>query len=148
MRALLQRVSKAEVRVADEIVGAIGRGLLVLLGVGKEDGPQEAAFLADKTAGLRIFEDLEGKMNLSVEQIGGEILVVSQFTLYADCRKGRRPSFTDAAPPLQADQLYQAFAEALKARGLKVATGNFGEKMEVELTNDGPVTIMLDSTNS
>lgn len=148
MRALLQRVSKAEVRVGDEIVGAIGRGLLVLLGVGKEDGPREAAFLADKTVGLRIFEDPEGKMNLSVEQIGGEVLVVSQFTLYADCRKGRRPSFTDAAPPLQADQLYQAFAEALKARGLKVATGNFGEKMKVELTNDGPVTIMLDSANS
>jgi len=148
MRALLQRVNKAEVKVAGEIVGAIGRGLLVLLGVGKEDGPREAAFLADKTVGLRIFEDPEGKMNLSVEQIGGEVLVVSQFTLYADCRKGRRPSFTDAAPPLQADQLYQAFAEALKARGLKVATGNFGEKMKVELTNDGPVTIMLDSANS
>jgi D-tyrosyl-tRNA(Tyr) deacylase len=148
MRALLQRVSKAEVRVGDEIVGAIGRGLLVLLGVGKEDGPREAAFLADKTVGLRIFEDPEGKMNLSVEQIGGEVLVVSQFTLYADCRKGRRPSFTDAAPPLQADQLYQAFAEALKARGLKVATGNFGEKMKVELTNDGPVTILLDSDSN
>lgn len=146
MRAVVQRVSQSEVTVGGKAVGSIGAGLMVLLGVGNEDGPQEAAYLADKIAGLRIFEDEEGKMNLSVEEIGGEVMVVSQFTLYGDCRKGRRPSFTDAAPPEKADSLYQAFVQALQARGLKVATGSFGEKMQVRLINNGPVTLILDTS--
>ena len=145
MRAVIQRVSEAKVTVAEETIGAIGPGFMILLGVGHQDGPQQVATLADKIAGLRIFEDAAGKMNLSIEQIGGEILLVSQFTLYADCRKGRRPSFTDAAPPEKANELYLAFAQALRDRGLTVATGAFGEKMQVSLTNDGPVTIILDS---
>jgi D-tyrosyl-tRNA(Tyr) deacylase len=143
---VVQRVSQSEVTVGGKAVGSIGAGLMVLLGVGNEDGPQEAAYLADKIAGLRIFEDEEGKMNLSVEEIGGEVMVVSQFTLYGDCRKGRRPSFTDAAPPEKADSLYQAFVQALQARGLKVATGSFGEKMQVRLINNGPVTLILDTS--
>lgn len=145
MRAVIQRVSEATVIVNGDGVGAIGPGLMILLGVGPADGPQQAGFLADKAAGLRIFEDETGKMNLSVEQIGGGVLVVSQFTLYADCRKGRRPSFTDAAPPEKANELYLAFAQALRDRGLTVATGTFGERMQVSLTNDGPVTIILDT---
>lgn len=145
MRAVIQRVSEATVIVNGDVVGAIGPGLMILLGVGPADGPQQAGFLADKVAGLRICEDEAGKMNLSVEQIGGGVLVVSQFTLYADCRKGRRPSFTDAAPPEKANELYLAFAQALRDRGLTVATGAFGERMQVSLTNDGPVTIILDT---
>ncbi|NIM06274.1 MAG: D-tyrosyl-tRNA(Tyr) deacylase [Armatimonadetes bacterium] len=145
MRAVVQRVSQAEVTVAGAVIGSIGPGLMILLGVGNEDGPEQAAYLADKIAGLRIFEDDAGKMNLSVEQIGGQILVVSQFTLYGDCRKGRRPSFTEAAPPEKAESLYREFVQVLEARGLKVATGAFGEKMQVRLTNDGPVTLLLDT---
>jgi len=145
MRALVQRVSRAEVSVEGKVISSIGPGLLVLLGVKAGDDEAEAAYLADKIAGLRIFEDDAGKMNLSVAQVGGEIMVVSQFTLYGDCRKGRRPSFTEAAPPDQADALYLTFAEVLRSRGLKVATGVFGAHMQVTLTNNGPVTIMLDS---
>jgi D-tyrosyl-tRNA(Tyr) deacylase len=145
MRALVQRVSQAEVKVEGKIISSIGPGLLVLLGVKEGDGEADAAYLADKVAGLRIFEDDARKMNLSVEQLGRAIMVVSQFTLYGDCRKGRRPSFTEAAPPEKAEALYLAFAEALRERGLKVATGLFGAHMQVTLTNNGPVTILLDS---
>jgi D-aminoacyl-tRNA deacylase len=145
MRALVQRVSRAEVTVEEKTISSIGPGLLVLLGVKAGDGAAEVSYLADKVAGLRIFEDDAGKMNLSVEQIGGELLIVSQFTLYGDCRKGRRPSFTEAAPPEEAEALYLAFAEALRQRGLTVATGIFAAHMQVTLTNNGPVTIMLDS---
>ena len=148
MRAVIQRVSSAQVTVAGETVGAIGRGLMVLLGVGHADSAKEVSWLADKLAGLRIFEDNEGKMNLSVEQIGGEMLVVSQFTLYADCSKGRRPSFVDAAPPEKADALYQEVVAALRARGLIVATGSFGAKMAVSLINDGPVTVIIDTAKA
>jgi len=145
MRAVLQRVSEARVRVNAEIVGEIGRGLLVLLGVGQGDGGTDARFLAEKTAGLRIFEDAQGKMNLSVEEVAGAVLVVSQFTLYGDCRQGRRPGFSAAAPPELADALYQQFVDALRKRGLSVATGIFQAEMAVELVNDGPVTLLLDS---
>ncbi|MGB9595225.1 MAG: D-aminoacyl-tRNA deacylase [Candidatus Poribacteria bacterium] len=145
MRAVIQRVSKASVSVDHQIVSSIAKGLLVLLGVGEDDDNSDAIYLAEKTAGLRIFEDTEGKMNLSVSDIGGEILVISQFTLYADCRKGRRPSFTDAAKPEKAIPLYSNYISALKNMGLKVETGIFQAYMEVELVNDGPVTIMLDS---
>jgi D-aminoacyl-tRNA deacylase len=145
MRAVLQRVDQAEVAVDGEIVGAIGRGLVVLVGVAHADGLQEVSWMTEKIAGLRIFEDGDGKMNLSIEQIGGEVLVVSQFTLYGDCRRGRRPSFTDAAAPEQAEQLYLSFAGALRSRGLGVATGSFGASMSVRLVNNGPVTLILDS---
>lgn len=145
MRAVLQRVSEARVRVNGEIVGEIGRGLLVLLGVGQGDGEADARFLAEKTAGLRIFEDAQGKMNLSVEEVAGAVLVVSQFTLYGDCRQGRRPGFSAAAPPELADALYRQFVAGLRKRGLPVATGIFQAEMAVELVNDGPVTLLLDS---
>jgi D-tyrosyl-tRNA(Tyr) deacylase len=145
MRAVLQRVSEARVRVNGKIVGEIGRGLLVLLGVGQGDGEADARFLAEKTAGLRIFEDAQGKMNLSVEETGGAVLVVSQFTLYGDCRQGRRPGFSAAAPPELADALYRQFVDGLQKRGLPVATGIFQAEMAVELVNDGPVTLLLDS---
>jgi D-tyrosyl-tRNA(Tyr) deacylase len=145
MRAVLQRVSEARVRVDGEIVGEIGRGLLVLLGVGQGDGEADARFLAEKTAGLRIFEDAQGKMNLSVEEVAGAVLVVSQFTLYGDCRQGRRPGFSAAAPPELADALYRQFVDVLRKRGLPVATGIFQAEMAVELVNDGPVTLLLDS---
>jgi D-tyrosyl-tRNA(Tyr) deacylase len=145
MRAVLQRVSEARVRVNGEIVGEIGRGLLVLLGVGQGDGEADARFLAEKTAGLRIFEDAQGKMNLSVEEVAGAVLVVSQFTLYGDCRQGRRPGFSAAAPPELADALYRQFVEGLRKLGLPVATGIFQAEMAVELVNDGPVTLLLDS---
>lgn len=145
MRAVLQRVSEARVRVGGEVVGEIARGLLVLLGVGQGDGPADARFLAEKTAGLRIFEDAQGKMNLSVTEVAGAALVVSQFTLYGDCRQGRRPGFSAAAPPAQADALYQQYVECLRALGLPVATGMFQAEMAVELVNDGPVTLLLDS---
>ena len=146
MRAVIQRVSRARVRVAGATSGDIGPGLLVLLGVGRGDTPGEADSLLDKIVNLRIFEDGEGKMNLSLREVGGELMVISQFTLYADCRKGRRPSFTDAAPPAEAQKLYDDFVAAARARGFQVATGVFQAHMEVELVNSGPVTILLDSS--
>lgn len=145
MRAVIQRVSQASVTVAEETVGAIDQGLMVLLGVAQGDTAKDSAYLADKTAGLRIFEDDEGKMNRSVADIGGSILVVSQFTLLGDCRKGRRPGFTDAAPPELADKLYEEYVHALRRQGVTVATGVFRANMQVALVNNGPVTIMLDS---
>ena len=145
MRACVQRVKEASVTVDDRIVGQIGRGLLVLLGVSGDDTDDDARQLADKICGLRIFEDADDKMNRSVEDIGGALLVVSQFTLFGDCRKGRRPSFTKAAPPEQADQLYQTFVAAAGVRGIRVETGQFRAHMDVALVNDGPVTLLLDS---
>ncbi len=145
MRALLQRVSRASVIVDEQVVGQIGQGLLVLLGVGKKDSEVQVKTLADKIVHLRIFGDDEGKMNRSVLDIGGEVLVVSQFTLYADMRRGRRPSFIEAAPPALAEPLVEQFKDALAAYGLTVADGIFGAYMQVELLNDGPVTIWLDS---
>ena len=148
MRAVIQRVSRARVRVEGAVCGEIGAGLLVLLGIGQGDTPKEADYLLDKMVNLRIFEDGEGKMNLSLLEVRGELMVISQFTLYADCRKGRRPSFTDAAPPGEARKLYDYFVDAARTRGLKVATGIFQALMEVELVNLGPVTILLDSSKN
>lgn len=145
MRVVLQRVTQARVRIAGEVVGAIGPGLLVLLGVAQEDTAAQVGWLADKVCELRIFNDADGKMNRSLLEVGGEALIVSQFTLYGDCSKGRRPSFIAAAPPERAIPLYEAFVEAVKARGVRVATGRFGAMMEVELVNAGPVTLILDS---
>jgi len=145
VRAVVQRVSSARVEIDGEVAGSIGRGLLVLLGVGQGDSEKQAHWLADKIAGLRIFEDDAGKMNLSVEDAGGSALVVSQFTLYGDCRKGRRPSFAAAAPPQEADRLYQVFLNRLKERGLPVATGVFQAMMQVHLVNDGPVTVVVET---
>ena len=145
MRAVIQRVKSASVSIEDRTVGSIGRGLVALLGVGMEDTEKDAAWLADKTANLRIFEDAEGKMNLSVLDIGGQVLVVSQFTLYANARKGRRPSFTDAAPPEKADELYEKYVELLRSSGIEVQTGQFRASMLVDIQNEGPVTIFLDS---
>jgi D-tyrosyl-tRNA(Tyr) deacylase len=144
MRALLQRVRRAEVRTGGEVVGRIGPGLVVLLGVGQDDDERSAESLAAKTAKLRIFADAEGRMNRSILDEGGEALVVSQFTLFADARKGNRPSFVRAAPPERADALYLRYVAALEAAGVPVATGTFQAHMEVELVNDGPVTIWLD----
>lgn len=146
MRAVIQRVSRARVRVEGQTAGEIGGGLLVLLGVGKGDTQKEADFLLDKIIHLRIFEDGAGKMNLSLLDTGGELLVVSQFTLYADCRKGRRPSFTAAADPDTAKTLYEAFLARARDLGVRVASGVFQAMMEVELVNDGPVTVLLDSS--
>lgn len=146
MRALIQRVKYASVAVEGQTIGKIEQGLLVLLGVGPQDSEKEADFLADKCANLRIFVDENDKMNLSLLDIGGEMLVVSQFTLYADCKKGRRPSFIGAAAPAQADALYEYFQQKAKDAGVKkVEHGSFGADMKVELLNDGPVTIMLDT---
>jgi D-tyrosyl-tRNA(Tyr) deacylase len=145
MRAVVQRVGRATVKVGDEITGEIGKGLLVLLGVGQEDGEGDADYLAEKVAGLRIFEDEAGKMNLSVGEIGGAVLAVSQFTLFGDVRRGKRPSFDAAARPERARELYDAFVERIRALGLRCDTGRFQEMMEVELVNSGPVTILLDS---
>ncbi len=147
MRAVIQRVSEASVTVDGQVVGAIGRGLLILLGVSHTDTATDAALLADKIAQLRIFSDQEGKFNLSVLDVGGETLVVSQFTLYADTRKGRRPSFTAAARPEIAAPLVDAFVDALRAHNLRVATGVFGAMMQVALINDGPVTLVIDSVD-
>jgi D-aminoacyl-tRNA deacylase len=145
VRAVLQRVSRARVVVDGKVVGEIGAGLLVLLGVGKEDTPAAAAHLAEKTAQLRIFNDAQGKMNLSLLETGGAALVVSQFTLYGDVSKGRRPAFGGAAPPAEAKALYEEYVRSLRDTGVRVETGVFQAHMEVELVNDGPVTILLDS---
>lgn len=145
MRAVVQRVSRARVTVQGQVVGEIGPGLLILVGVGQKDTEEDADYLAEKTAGLRIFEDTEGKMNRAVGEVGGAVLAVSQFTLYGDARRGRRPSFDAAARPEQARTLYACFVEKIRARGLRCETGQFQEMMQVELVNDGPVTILLDS---
>jgi D-tyrosyl-tRNA(Tyr) deacylase len=145
MRAVLQRVSSASVFVNEQTVGKIDQGLLVLLGIEEGDSEQDALYLAEKTAQLRVFEDEAGKMNLSVKDIDGNVLVVSQFTLMGDCRKGRRPGFTRAAKPDKADALYRHYVEFLRRRGLFVATGVFQAMMKVQLVNDGPVTLLLDS---
>ena len=145
MKAVIQRVSGADVKVDKKKVGRIGRGVLVLLGVEKGDDEKDAVWLAEKIAALRIFEDPAGKMNLSLREIGGEILVVSQFTLAGSCAKGRRPSFDSAAPPEEANRLYGCFVERLRVTGLKVETGVFQAMMQVSLTNDGPVTFILES---
>jgi D-tyrosyl-tRNA(Tyr) deacylase len=145
LKAVIQRVSGADVTVEAKSVGRIGRGVLVLLGVEKGDGEREAGWLAEKISGLRIFEDQGEKMNLSVKEIGGEILVVSQFTLAGSCAKGRRPSFDSAAPPDEANRLYEYFIERLRVTGLKVETGVFQAMMQVSLVNDGPVTFILES---
>ena len=145
MRVLLQRVTKASVTVHGETTGSISKGLVLLVGIGAGDNETDAQFLADKTVNMRIFEDSQEKMNASALEVGCELLAVSQFTLYADVRKGRRPSFTDAAAPDDARALFDKFVEMLKATGLKVETGRFREHMDVEIHNDGPVTIMMDS---
>ncbi|HEV2468549.1 MAG TPA: D-aminoacyl-tRNA deacylase [Candidatus Sulfotelmatobacter sp.] len=145
MRAVVQRVSRAKVTVNGEITGEIGVGLLVLLGVGHQDTEADVQYVADKIAGLRVFEDDAGKMNRSLSDAGGSVLAVSQFTLYGDVRRGRRPSFDDAAPPEQARRLYDLFVERIRAAGLRCETGRFQEMMQVELVNEGPVTILLDS---
>jgi D-tyrosyl-tRNA(Tyr) deacylase len=145
MRLVIQRVRQASVRVDDKIVGQIGKGLLVLIGVQNGDAELAAKFLADKTANLRIFDDDDGKMNHSVLDVGGRLLVVSQFTLYGDCRKGRRPSFASAAKPEVARQLYETYCELLRANGLQVEQGIFQADMQVDLTNDGPVTLIIES---
>lgn len=145
MKAILQRVSRASVEVEGQVTGEIGVGLLILLGVAEGDPPGSEELLARKAAGLRIFRDEAGKMNLSLCDIGGSALVVSQFTLLADCRKGRRPSFTGAAPPEEANARYERFCELLRAEGVKVETGRFGADMNVSLLNQGPVTIVLDT---
>jgi len=145
LRALVQRVSRASVRVDGQVVGRIGPGLLVLLGVGEGDGEAAAHWLAEKIAHLRIFEDEGGKMNRSLLDTAGSVLAVSQFTLYGDCRKGRRPSFAAAARPERAEPLFHYFVERLRDHGVTVETGRFGARMEVELVNDGPVTLWLDT---
>jgi D-tyrosyl-tRNA(Tyr) deacylase len=145
VKALLQRVSAASVSVAGEVVGRIGWGVVVLVGVARGDSEKDARYLAQRTVNLRIFSDEAGRFNLSALDIGGELLVVSQFTLLADTRKGRRPSFTDAAPPPQAEELFELFVSEARASGLRVETGRFQQHMQLEIHNDGPVTIMLDS---
>lgn len=145
MRAVIQRVSRAEVNVAGQPIARIGPGLCVFLGIGKDDGPSNADHLAEKIKNLRIFEDENGKMNRSVEEVQEEVLVVSQFTLYGDCRKGNRPSFSDAAPPDVAEKLYDYFVQRLRNAGLKVETGQFKARMDVTLTNDGPVTLIVET---
>lgn len=145
MRAVVQRVTQGKVTVENEIVGSVQKGLVVLLGVGKDDTEEDVKYLADKVANLRIFEDDEGKMNLSVLDIKGGVLAVSQFTLFGDCRKGRRPSFSEAAPAEAADSLYRKFVELLSGYGINVSTGRFQTMMMVEIHNHGPVTMLLDS---
>ncbi len=145
MRAVVQRVSRASVTVGDELVASVGRGLCVLVGVGTTDEGSDADLLADKVVGLRIFEDAGGKMNLSLADVGGELLAVSQFTLLGDARKGKRPSFVDAMEPEGARALFERFCERCRASGVPVSTGRFRAEMQVELVNEGPVTILLDS---
>jgi D-aminoacyl-tRNA deacylase len=145
MRAVVQRVSSAQVTVAGEVVGRIDRGFLVLLGVKEGDTSDDAIYLAKKIGGLRVFEDEAGKMNLALAEISGAVLVVSQFTLYGDCRQGRRPSFVEAARPEPADALYRVFVAELRGQGVPVETGRFQQHMDVALVNDGPVTLLLDS---
>ncbi len=145
MRAVIQRVSHARVLIRGEVVGQIGRGLLALVSFGHDDTDEDLQFMVNKIAGLRMFEDEQGRMNLSVEDIGGGILVVPNFTIHGDCRKGRRPSFTAAAPPEQAEELFDQFVRMMADRGLTTASGKFGAHMHVELVNDGPVTLLLDS---
>jgi D-tyrosyl-tRNA(Tyr) deacylase len=145
MRAVVQRVSRAKVTVNGWTAGEIGQGLLVLLGVGQQDTDADAAYLAEKISGLRIFEDEDGKMNRSVRDVSGSVLVVSQFTLYGDVRRGKRPSFDEAAPPELARRLYELFVGQIQTAGLRCETGRFQEMMQVELVNEGPVTILLDS---
>ncbi len=145
MRAVIQRVSRAKVTIDESACGEIGQGPLVLLGVGHEDSEADATYLADKIAGLRIFEDEDGKMNRNVQEVGGSVLAVSQFTLYGDVRRGKRPSFDAAAPSEPARRLYELFVERIRAAGLRCETGRFQEMMRVELVNEGPVTILLDS---
>lgn len=145
MRAVVQRVSRARVTVNDFVTGEIGHGLLVLIGVGHDDTEADATYLAEKIAGLRIFEDEDGKMNRSVVNVGGSVLAVSQFTLYGDVRKGKRPSFDGAAPPVEAKRLYEFFVQKIQGLGLRCETGRFQEMMQVELVNEGPVTILVDS---
>ncbi|MFY9648039.1 MAG: D-aminoacyl-tRNA deacylase [Terriglobales bacterium] len=148
MRAVVQRVSRARVTVEGETTGEVGLGLLVLLGVGTGDTQGAADYLADKIVGLRIFEDAGGKMNLSIAEVGGTVLAVSQFTLYGDARRGKRPSFDAAAPPETARALYEYFVEKIRGAGLRCETGRFQETMQVELVNEGPVTILLDSSKA
>ena len=145
MRALLQRVISASVSVGDEVVGRIGRGLVVFIGIANGDTTEDVQYLVRKTANLRIFADEGGRFNLSAMDISGELLVVSQFTLFADTSKGRRPSFVEAAPPVQAQRLFIEFVDGIRATGLKIETGRFQQYMQVEIHNDGPVTILLDS---
>jgi D-tyrosyl-tRNA(Tyr) deacylase len=145
MRAVVQRVKRAEVRVEQEVVGRIGFGIVILLGVGKDDTEAAGEALAEKIANLRVFDDAEGKMNRSLLDAGGQALCVSQFTLYGDCRKGRRPSYDQAAAPDQALPLYESFVKSLRARGILTEAGRFRAMMDVELVNDGPVTLLLDS---
>lgn len=147
MRVVVQRSKEASVTVAGEITGEISSGLVLLVGVTHEDSEEDAIYLADKVANLRIFEDENEKMNLSLLDVGGQILSISQFTLYGDCRKGRRPNFMDAARPEQAVQIYEAFNHILRDKGIQVETGRFGAMMDVALTNDGPVTLILESKN-
>jgi D-aminoacyl-tRNA deacylase len=145
MRAVVQRVKEASVRVDDRVVGSAGRGLLVLLGVGHGDSEKDAGHLADKVVNLRVFPDAAGQMNLSVLDVRGDLLVVSQFTLYGDCRRGRRPGYSDAAAPEEAERLYVCFVEGVRASGLRVEQGVFRAMMDVSLVNEGPVTLLLDS---
>ena len=145
MRAVLTRVTSASVTIDGQVVGQIGKGFLILLGVGPEDTAEHCRFLAQKALGLRVFEDENGKMNLGLESVGGQVLVVSQFTLYGNCRKGRRPSFTDAAPPALGEELYEQFLKECEALGYAPQHGRFGADMKVESVNDGPVTLILDT---
>ena len=145
MRAVVQRVKNSEVKVDDNIIGSIDSGLLVFLGIGNEDAMDDIDYLIDKIVNLRVFEDQQGKMNLSALDLGKDIMIISQFTLYGDCRKGRRPSFFDAAPPDQAERLYDVFVNKINNYDLKIATGEFQAMMDIDLVNDGPVTLLLDS---